>query len=404
MRSVEEQLRIIKRGAAELIDEAELRQKLTGNRRLRVKAGFDPTAADLHLGHTVLIEKLRQFQELGHQVVFLIGDFTARIGDPTGRSDSRPMLSDAEIRRNAETYQEQAFKILDREATEVAWNRTWCERLGAAGLLMLASEHTVARLLERDDFQKRYKGRQPIGLHEFLYPILQGYDSVELRADVELGGTDQKFNLLVGRDVQRNRGQAPQVVLTMPLLEGLDGVNKMSKSLGNAVGVTEPAVEMYGKLMSISDELMVRYYELLSSASAEKLQAVRSQAVHPMEAKKALAAEITGRFHGAVAAAAAEADFRQRFQKHALPDQIPEFRWPGTDASVWICRLLAETQLAGARLAKSNGEARRLIAQGGVKVDGVRVTDADSQVEAKGSALVQVGKRRLVRVMFPAVG
>ncbi len=372
MRPVEEQLQIIKRGAVELIDEDELREKLKGNRRLRVKAGFDPTAADLHLGHTVLIEKLRQFQELGHQIIFLIGDFTARIGDPTGRSDIRPMLSDEEIRHNAETYQEQAFKILDREATEIVWNGTWCERLGAAGLLRLASEHTVAQLLERDDFQKRYKGRQPIGLHEFLYPVLQGYDSVELKADVELGGTDQKFNLLMGRDVQRNRGQAPQVV------------------------------EMYGKLMSISDGLMVRYYELLSSASEERLEAVRSSVVHPMEAKKALAAEITGRFHGAVAAAAAEADFRQRFQRHALPDEIPEFRWPGTEASLWICRLLTETELAGAKLAKSNGEARRLIAQGGVKVDGARVIDADAEVEAKGAALVQVGKRRLVRVIFAA--
>ena len=400
MRSIDEQIRVIKRGAVELIDEAELRDKLKGGRRLRVKAGFDPTAADLHLGHTVLIEKLRQFQELGHRVVFLIGDFTARIGDPTGRSDTRPMLSEDEIRRNAETYQQQAFKILDREGTEVVWNGTWCEKLGATGLLRLASEHTVARLIERDDFQKRYKAGRPIGLHEFLYPILQGYDSVEERADVELGGTDQKFNLLVGRDVQRNRGQEPQVVLTMPLLEGLDGVNKMSKSLGNAVGVTDPAVEMYGKVMSISDELMLRYYELLSTADQERLEQIHSGAVHPMEAKKTLASEITARFHGGDAAAAAEADFRQRFQKHELPDQVPEFRWPGTEASVWICRLLTETELSGAALAKSNGEARRLIAQGGVKVDGTRVTDVDSEVEAKGSMLLQVGKRRLVRVIF----
>ncbi len=400
MASVDEQLALIRRGVVEVIDEKELRKKLERGKPLRVKAGFDPTAADLHLGHTVLIEKLRHFQELGHQVVFLIGDFTARIGDPTGRSDIRPMLTEEEIRTNAATYQEQAFKILDRDKTEVAWNGAWCNTLGADGLLRLASEHTVARMLERDDFEKRYRHLQPIGIHELLYPLLQGYDSVELRADVELGGTDQKFNLLVGRDLQRKRGQEPQVVLTMPLLEGLDGVNKMSKSLGNAVGVTEPASEIYGKIMSISDDLMMRYYQLLSTVDFARFEEIRSGAMHPMEAKKALAAEITTRFAGAEAAAGAASDFVKRFQKHLLPDEIPEFGWTGGGDDVLVCDLLMVTELAGAVLAKSKGEARRLVAQGGVKIDGNRVDDVESRVRATGAVLVQVGKRRLVRVVF----
>lgn len=388
--SVDEQLAAIKRGCVDLIGEDELRQKLASGKPLRVKAGFDPTAADLHLGHTVLIHKLRHFQELGHKVLFLIGDFTARIGDPSGRSQTRPDLDATEIAENAQTYQDQAFKILDHERTEVMWNSTWMDKLTAADLIRLAGEYTVARMLERDDFEKRYRAHKPIGIHEFLYPLVQGYDSVCMQADVEIGGTDQRFNLLVGRELQRSRGLAPQVVLTMPLLEGLDGVEKMSKSLGNAVGITEPPAEMYGKLMSISDELMSRYYGLLSDAGP----APSASDLHPMEAKKALAAEIVGRYHGAEAAQAAAAQFKQRFQQGQLPDEIPEFVWTGaTDETVWICRVLKQ-----AGLVKSTGEARRLIAQGGVRVDGERVTDVDFAISLAAAVLVQVGKRRIVRI------
>lgn len=395
MKSIDEQLEILQRGAAELIGVDGLREKLATGRPLRVKAGFDPTAADLHLGHTVVMRKLRQFQELGHTVLFLIGDFTARIGDPSGRSDTRPTLDNDAIAANAATYQEQAFKILDRAATEVVWNSTWMDAMSAADLIRLAGEYTVARMIERDDFNKRYTSQQPISIHEFLYPLVQGYDSVELEADVELGGTDQKFNLLVGRELQRSRGQAPQAVLTMPLLEGLDGVQKMSKSLGNAVGITEPPGEMYGKLMSVSDELMVRYYELLSGVDASAVDAVRSGATHPMDAKKSLAAELVARYHGEPAAKAATEEFARRFQKGGLPDEVPEYTWDGEGESVWICRLL---QVAG--LVKSNGEARRLIAQGAVRMDGARVEDVDFQVETSGNPLFQVGKRRIVRVTF----
>jgi tyrosyl-tRNA synthetase len=396
-KSTNEQLEILRRGAAELIGEDGLREKLETGRPLRVKAGFDPTAADLHLGHTVVMRKLRQFQELGHTVLFLIGDFTARIGDPSGRSDTRPTLDHEAIAANAATYQEQAFKILDRSATEVVWNSTWMDAMSAADLIRLAGEYTVARMIERDDFHKRYTSQQPISIHEFLYPLVQGYDSVELEADVELGGTDQKFNLLVGRELQRSRGQAPQAVLTMPLLEGLDGVQKMSKSLGNAVGITEPPGEMYGKLMSVSDELMVRYYELLSGVDADAVDAIRGGDTHPMDAKKALAAELVARYHGQTAADAAAEEFARRFQKGGLPDEVPEYAWAGDGQTVWICRLL---QAAG--LVKSNGEARRLIAQGAVRMDGARVEDVDFQVETAGNPLFQVGKRRIVRVIFGA--
>jgi tyrosyl-tRNA synthetase len=396
-KSIGEQLEILGRGAAELIGEDGLREKLASGRPLRVKAGFDPTAADLHLGHTVVMRKLRQFQELGHTVLFLIGDFTARIGDPSGRSDTRPTLDDDAIAANAATYQEQAFKILDRSATEVVWNSTWMDAMSAADLIRLAGEYTVARMIERDDFNKRYTSQQPISIHEFLYPLVQGYDSVELEADVELGGTDQKFNLLVGRELQRSRGQAPQAVLTMPLLEGLDGVQKMSKSLGNAVGITEPPGEMYGKLMSVSDDLMLRYYELLSGLDAAGVAAVRTGATHPMAAKKALAGELVARYHGEEAAQAAAEEFARRFQKGGLPDEVPEYVWDGEGESVWVCRLL---QAAG--LVKSNGEARRLIAQGAVRMDGARVEDPDFQVETSGNPLFQVGKRRIVRVTFGA--
>jgi tyrosyl-tRNA synthetase len=386
---------VVRRGCVELIDEGELRAKLSENRPLRVKAGFDPTAADLHLGHTVLIQKLRHFQELGHQVLFLIGDFTARIGDPSGRSETRPSLTVADIASNAETYQEQAFKILDRERTEVMWNSHWMDAMSAADLVRLAAEYTVARMLERDDFSRRFKEHLPISIHEFLYPLVQGYDSLVMQADVELGGTDQKFNLLVGREIQRARGASSQVVLTMPLLEGLDGVQKMSKSLGNAVGITESPAEIYGKLMSISDELMVRYYDLLSDADAERVDAIREGREHPMRAKEALAAEIVARYHGPEAARRAAEEFERRFRKGQLPDELPELEWPAGEGTVWICRLLKESGMV-----KSAGEARRLIAQGAVRIDGERVSDDSLEMPTRGSPVVQVGKRRLVRVRF----
>jgi tyrosyl-tRNA synthetase len=395
VRSINEQLRIVQRGAADLISEAELREKLARGKPLRVKAGFDPTAADLHLGHTVLMWKLRQFQELGHHVIFLVGDFTARIGDPSGRSETRPALSTEAIAANARTYQEQAFKILDREHTEIVWNSAWMDRMSAADLIKLAGEYTVARMLERDDFQKRFHEHRPIGVHEFLYPLIQGYDSVELRADIELGGTDQRFNLLVGRELQRVRGHSPQVVLTMPLLEGLDGVQKMSKSLGNAIGITDAPADMYGKIMSISDALMARYYELLSEVDASALDDVRAGRVHPMAAKKALARELVGRYHGKAAADSAEADFARRFQQGELPDDIPEHRWAGQDSEVPLSRVLKESGLAA-----SAGEGRRLVAQGGVRIDGERVSDPELRLRAAGSVLIQVGKRRVARVVF----
>jgi len=393
--SIDDQLALIRRGSVEILEESELRAKLAKGRPLRVKAGFDPTAADLHLGHTVLIRKLEHFQRLGHEVVFLIGDFTARIGDPSGRSETRPQLDDGEIARNAQTYQSQAFKILDRDKTEVRWNSEWLGRLGAGDMLRLASEHTVARMLERDDFHKRFTSHQPIGIHEFLYPLLQGYDSAELGADVELGGTDQKFNLLVGRDLQRSRGQEPQVVITMPLLEGLDGVQKMSKSLGNAVGITDDPGDMYGKIMSISDELMVRYYELLGEGDEGDLTRIRTGKLHPMEAKKRLAAELVARFHGAPAANAAAEGFERRFQQGKLPEDMPIHRASARDGSIWICKLLEDSAMVSSR-----GEARRLIAQGGVRLDGRKVDDPDLEVPARGEVVLQVGKRRVVRVLF----
>jgi tyrosyl-tRNA synthetase len=392
--SIDDQLKVIRQGAAELIGEAELRRKLEGGKPLRVKAGFDPTSADLHLGHTVLMRKLRHFQDLGHHVMFLIGDFTARIGDPSGRSETRPTLTAGEIAKHAATYQEQAFRILDRDRTEVMWNSRWMDSMSAADLVRLAGEYTVARMLERDDFEKRYKGRQPIGLHEFLYPLVQGYDSVVMNADVELGGTDQKFNLLVGRELQRGRGADPQIVLTMPLLEGTDGVHKMSKSLGNAIGIADAPPEIYGKLMSISDDLMLRYYRLLSSADPTTLADLQEGRLHPMEAKKRLAEEITARYHGVSAAAAAAAEFQRRFQRGGLPDEVPEVRW-GEKGPVWICRLLKETGMV-----KSTGEARRLIAQGGVRVEGNLIENADFELPAEGRPLVKVGKRRVVRILF----
>lgn len=393
---IEEQLALIRRGTSEIINEPELVARLESGRPLRVKAGFDPTAADLHLGHTVLIQKLKHFQQFGHKVIFLVGDFTARVGDPTGRSDTRPVLTDADIAQNARTYEEQVFKILDRDATEVRRNSEWLDKLSSVDLVRLAGEMTVARMLERDDFDKRYKAHKPISLHEFLYPLIQGYDSVALDADVELGGTDQKFNLLVGRDLQRNRGKKPQVVVTMPLLEGTDGVQKMSKSLGNAIGITAKPAEMYGAVMSISDPLMMRYFELLSDKDEEYLATVRNGELHPMTAKKALATEIVARFHGKAGAVQAGAAFEEQFQKRQAPTDVPEYQWEGGGAaSVWICKLLAETGLS-----KSNGEARRMIAQGAVRIGDEKVSDPTLEVPIEGKILVRVGKRKAVRVSF----
>ncbi|MFT4569231.1 MAG: tyrosyl-tRNA synthetase [Candidatus Binatia bacterium] len=393
---IDEQLALIRRGTSEIINEAELRARLALGRPLRVKAGFDPTAADLHLGHTVLIQKLRHFQKLGHTVIFLIGDFTARVGDPTGRSETRPVLSDGEIERNASTYEEQVFKILDRSRTEVRRNSEWMDKLSAVDIVRLAGEMTVARMLERDDFQKRYRSQKPIGLHEFLYPLIQGYDSAALDADIEMGGTDQKFNLLVGRDLQRNRAAQPQIVITMPLLEGTDGVQKMSKSLGNAIGIADGPSQMYGAVMSISDDLMLRYFELLSDVDSATVDSIRGGEIHPMTAKKTLAAELVARFHGSAEAERAGGDFERQFQKRLVPEDIPEFAWgEAEDGSVSICQLLTTTGLV-----KSNGEARRMVAQGAVRLDEARVSDAAAKIAAVGVAVLRVGKRRLVRVVF----
>lgn len=393
--SVAEQLRVIQRGVVDIIPLEELQRKLESGRPLRIKLGADPSAPDLHLGHTVVLNKLRQFQELGHVVIFLIGDFTGMIGDPTGRSETRKPLTPEQIKRNAETYTKQVFKILDPTRTEIRFNSEWLDALSPADLVRLCGHYTVARLLERDDFAKRLREGIPIHVHELLYPLVQGYDSVALRADVEVGGTDQRFNLLVGRELQRAYGQEPQVILTMPLLEGTDGVQKMSKSLGNFIGITEPPAEMYGKMMSISDPLMYKYYELLSTVDAARLQAMQDGRVHPMEAKQQLAAELVARFHGATAAEHAAADFAQRFQRRELPTEMETLTWPGQESVVGICHLLRTTGLV-----KSTSEARRLIHQGGVRIDGARVEDADLQVTAEGEKIVQIGRRRVLKVTF----
>ncbi len=401
MKSVQEQMEIIRRGAVEILVEEELERKLqqsveTG-KPLTIKAGFDPTAPDLHLGHTVLIQKLKQFQDLGHRVVFLIGDFTGMIGDPTGKNETRKALTREDVLQNAETYKEQVFKILDPAKTVVDFNSRWMSKMDAAGMIELASRYTVARMLERDDFHKRYTGQQPISIHEFMYPLVQGYDSVALKADVELGGTDQKFNLLVGRELQKQMGQRPQSVLTMPLLEGLDGVNKMSKSLRNYIGITDPAKEIYGKVMSISDELMLRYYELLSDADNAAIKAIvagvrgETGGIHPMESKKALALELTARFYDARVAELAAGEFTRQFKQKKLPGDIPLFTI-ATEGTVWICRLMTE-----AGMVKSNGEARRMIKQGAVSLDGEKISDADLEVSLEKECIVQVGKRRFAR-------
>lgn len=392
MADVELQLALIKRGADELLVEAELIEKLKSDRPLRIKAGFDPTAPDLHLGHTVLINKLRHFQDLGHHIMFLIGDFTGLIGDPTGKNATRPPLSREQVLQNAETYREQVFKILDPERTEICFNSTWFDSLGAAGMIKLAAQQTVARMLERDDFAKRYAGNQPIAIHEFLYPLCQGYDSVAMRADVELGGTDQKFNLLVGREMQKHYGQPPQCILMMPLLEGLDGTNKMSKSLGNYVGIAEPPQEIFGKLMSISDDLMWRYYELLSFRSNQEIAVLRDDVAggrNPRDIKVMLAQELVERFHSRADATKALADFEARFQRGALPDEIPEFSVPAAS----VVQVMKQ-----AGLAASTSEAMRLIDGGGVRIDGERVSDKALPLSAGCVVVLQVGKRKFARV------
>ncbi len=396
MMDVQKALSLIKRGAEELLVEAELVEKLKSNRPLRIKAGFDPTAPDLHLGHTVLINKLRHFQEIGHHVMFLIGDFTGMIGDPAGRNATRPPLSREQILDNAKTYREQVFKILDPEKTEVCFNSTWFEPIGAAGMIKLAALHTVARMLERDDFAKRYANNQPIAIHEFLYPLCQGYDSVAMRTDVELGGTDQKFNLLVGRELQKHYGQPPQCILTMPLLEGLDGVNKMSKSYGNYVGINEPPKEIFGKLMSVSDDLMWRYFELLSFRSNDEIAGLKQEiddGRNPRDVKVLLAQEIVQRFHSRQAAEDALADFEARFRQGAIPEDIEDVSIACDAEGMGIAQVLKQAGLTG-----STSEAMRMIEQGGVRLDGERVSDRALILKQGSQVVLQIGKRRFARI------
>ncbi|HHM12734.1 MAG TPA: tyrosine--tRNA ligase [Planctomycetaceae bacterium] len=395
-RSLEEALSVIRRGADEILPEEDLIEKLKEGRPLRVKAGFDPTAPDLHLGHTVLINKLWQFQDLGHEILFLIGDFTGMIGDPTGKSATRPPLTPEEVKQNAQTYQEQIFKILDPERTQVVFNSEWMSKMSSAELIQLAARHTVARMLERDDFSKRYREGKSIAIHEFLYPLIQGYDSVALKADVELGGTDQKFNLLVGRELQRQYGMPQQVVLTMPILEGLDGVQKMSKSLGNYIGINDAPNDMFGKIMSISDELMWRYFELLSFRPLEEIDRLKEEVAagrNPRDVKFELAREIIGRFHDEAAAEKAQADFIARFQKGALPDEIPEKRVSVGSGGLPIANVMKE-----AGLVSSTSEGLRMLKQGAVKLDGAKVDDKSLMLRAGSAPLIQVGKRRIARV------
>ncbi len=396
MASIAEQIGIIRRGCDELLVEDELVHKLKEGRALRVKLGLDPTAPDLHLGHTVVINKLRQFQDLGHQVQFLIGDFTGMIGDPSGKNVTRPPLSREQIQENAKTYQKQAFKILDPSKTEILFNSTWSDALGAAGMIRIASTYTVARILERDDFGKRFRSNQPIAIHEFLYPLMQGYDSVAMKSDVELGGTDQKFNLLVGREMQKHFGQSAQVILTMPLLEGLDGVNKMSKSLGNYVGITDPPESIFGKLMSISDDLMWRYVELLSFEPLATIARWRSEVGagrNPREIKVAFAKEIVARFHDRIAADRAEADFEARFRQGAMPEKMPEAKVDAGGKPLGIAQALKSSGLTA-----STSEALRMIEQGGVRVDGEKVTDKSLTLPPGNTFVLQIGRRKFARL------
>ncbi len=396
MSNIEAQIAELTRGTDEVLPENGLAAKLKKGRPLVVKAGFDPTAPDLHIGHTVLINKMRQFQELGHDVVFLIGDFTGMIGDPSGKNATRPPLSPEQIKENAKTYEAQIYKILDQDRTRIEFNSTWMGAMDAAGLIKLASHHTVARMLERDDFNKRYQGGQPISIHEFLYPIVQGYDSVALKADIELGGTDQKFNLLVGRELMKAEGMEPQVILTMPILEGLDGVQKMSKSLGNYVGITDPPGEMFGKLMSISDDLMWRYFEVLSFRSLDDIGNLRKRVedgMNPRDAKFELAMEIVARFHDDAAAEAAKQEFISRFREGAMPEDMPEVTVASADGTLGIAYLLKDAELVS-----STSEAFRMIKQGAVRIDGERVEDRSLTIDAGSTNVYQVGRRRFARV------
>jgi tyrosyl-tRNA synthetase len=396
MTDITEQLEIVKRGAEELLVEQELADRLKSGKPLRVKAGFDPTAPDLHIGHTVLINKLRQLQDLGHHVIFLIGDFTGMIGDPTGKNTTRPPLTQEDVARNAVTYKQQVFKILDESKTEIAFNSTWMGEFSSADMVRLAASYTVARMLERDDFGKRYKAGRPIAIHEFLYPLVQGYDSIALKADLELGGTDQKFNLLVGRELQRHWGMPSQCILTMPLLEGLDGVNKMSKSLDNYVGITEPPGEIFGKLMSVSDDLMWRYIELLSFEPLDTVRKWKQEVAvgrNPRDIKVMFAQEIVTRFHDRSAAQKALADFEARFKQGALPEDIPDFQVAAQGGSVGLVHILKQTGLTA-----STSEGMRMIEQGGVRVDGERIADKGLQLSKGSTVVLQVGKRRFARV------
>lgn len=399
--TVEEQLRVIRHGTVDLLPEAELVERLAAGRPLRVKFGADPSAPDLHLGHTVALSKLREFQDLGHQVIFLIGDFTGMIGDPTGKSETRRALTREEVAANAETYRHQVFKVLDRERTEVRFNSEWMDRSSAADVVRLCAHYTVARMLEREDFAVRYREQRSIGIHEFLYPLVQGYDSVALQADVEVGGTDQRFNLLVGRELQKAYGQAPQVVLTLPLLEGVDGVQKMSKSLGNAIGITEPAEEIFGKVMSISDAMMLRYCDLLRVDDAEAVRRrMEAGDLHPMTAKKRLAEALVARFYDAEQGRAEVARFERRFQRRELPEDVPVFRWPDpVGDGVGLAQVVSR-----AGLAPSTSAARRLIEQGAVRVDGSKVLDSHHMLrpapDAAPRVLLQVGSRRIAYVEF----
>jgi tyrosyl-tRNA synthetase len=409
-KGLREQLAIISRGVEEIVSEDELKKKLEKslqNRKpLLIKAGFDPTAPDLHLGHTVLIQKLKNFQDLGHKVFFLIGDFTGMIGDPSGRSEIRKPLTPKEVLDNSRTYQDQVFKILDKDKTEIVFNSEWMNTLSSRDLIGLASRYTVARMMERNDFQERYSNGHPIGIHEFLYPLIQGYDSVALKADVELGGTDQKFNLLVGRELQREYGQEPQVIITLPLLEGLDGKNKMSKSYGNYIGINEPPREIFGKVMSVSDPLMWRYYELLSDFSIDEIQRLKEEidsgAKHPKDVKKNLAYEMTERFHGREAADNASEEFERVFAGNGLPDEIPEFKFQEflemedkkNKGTVWLPHILT-----GSGVTKSTSEARRLIVQGAIRINGERISDVNEKVSGDKVHLIRVGKRKTVRIV-----
>lgn len=398
MATIDETLAIIRRGTEEILLEQELIEKLKSGRPLRVKAGFDPTAPDLHVGHTVLLNKMRQLQDLGHEILFLIGDFTGMIGDPSGKNETRPPLSREQVQENARTYQKQVYKILDSQKTQVMFNSTWGDKLSAVDLIKLAATHTVARMLERDDFHKRFSSEQPIAIHEFLYPLLQGYDSVAMQADIELGGTDQKFNLLMGRELQKHFGQKPQVVITLPLLPGLDGIKKMSKSLGNYIGIEESPDEIFGKVMSISDETMWLWYELISFRSLPEIQKLRDQVVdglNPRDVKYLLAEEIAARFHTPQAATEARQNFIAQFQKGQLPDEVPEVLLTTEGAFLSIANIIKS-----AGLADSTSLANRLVEQGAVRVDGERILDRNINIDQNKDILIQVGKRKFAKIIF----